>query len=229
MNHSRVSRIWPLYYELDQIPNTRLADSFTRMDGANRNDFAQSATPGPLHPSSPGNSRYAGSAIGAGVCIAVAVVVVLLVVLPGLTPPPAQIPPFWFTVELSGTGHSADAYSYNLSLHSISNPNVSTSWTQFYLFTGSAGRASDFAVQLLDVGGHPIGLFNSSQSHWEGGSNGVPPSPDMGGWEVGNGTEIVTSDTFQVESPVSIGSDYMLIGMTTSTSPHFSSIDWVLL
>jgi hypothetical protein len=127
--------------------------------------------------------------------------------------PPAPVAPFWFNMVVTGQYTAPNGDVYNLSASSISNPNLTLGWIQFYILTGT-GRNVSFAVSVYTSNHSLAGEFNSSDSTWSG-----PASPSnstlesFGGWAFGKNSTFSLSDAFQLTSDSSLSGYDLDIGM----------------
>lgn len=133
---------------------------------------------------------------------------------------PSGSPPFNFDVNLTNASRSHGTYVYNFSITFYPVVNVSTNWTQFFVYDPSFQKVN-VTVTVIDTTGSPVALFNSSQSAWRGVASGINQSfPSMGGWVYGYGAPVAQNDTLQVAASGSLADCLMDVGVAVTTQPH---------
>jgi len=142
---------------------------------------------------------------------------------------PNGSPPFVLEANLTNSFQSHGIYFYDLSIAFEPLVNVTTNWTQIYVYTPLYQKVN-VTVQVIGTSGSPVALFNSSQSTWGGLASGINQSfPSMGGWIYGQGIRVAQNDVLQVAATTSLAACLMDIGVAVASTPHPSSIATVEL
>jgi len=143
---------------------------------------------------------------------------------------PAVAPPFQFLLNETGTHYGSGVYEYNLSTVSINNESLTLSWIQFNVVALTASQIINITVQVTEQSGGVVGIYNSTDSQWEGpATQSNATFTSFGGWTTGGTLDFNSTYDFHVMSTVSLSGRDLDVGMQLDTSPHSTEIQTLSL